>query len=52
MPIIDVNSIFPSRKAHYFEELTRANLGKIGRSLNMFRLGIVPEIGTPRTSLK
>ena len=52
MLVIDVNSIFSGRKAYRSEVLPRENLGKVGRSLKMFRLGIVPEIGTPRTSLK
>ena len=52
MPVIDVNSIFPSLEVHCSEVLFRANLGKVDRSLKMLRLGIVPEVGTPRTSLE
>ena len=52
MPVIDVNSILLRRKARRSKVLLRANLGKVGRSLQMRRLGIAPVHGTPRTSLK
>ena len=52
MLVIDVNSIFSGRNAYRSEVLPRTNLGKVGWSLKMRRLGIAPVIGTPRTSLK
>ena len=46
MPVINVNSIFSGRKAHRPEVLPRANLGKVGWSLKMPKLGIAPAFGT------
>ena len=46
MPVIDVNSILLRRKARRSKVLFRANLGKVGWSLKMPKLGIAPAFGT------